>query len=118
MKKSNIFNPAIITIGICIFFSSCMNSPAKSVTSDSTGKKMPFDTTAAQTVIAPADSLAIAVRDVIAKYPGVKADVKNGEVLLTGEIDGLKLQYLITDINTLRPKKVMNKIKVKRSKRK
>jgi len=113
MKTSVIRSSAIfVAIVSYSLFSSCMNSPAESITSDSSNNEGLFDTTAAQIEVAPHDSLEIAVRDVISKYPGVNAAVTNGEVLLTGELDGKKVQYLITDINTLKPKKVTNKIDV------
>ena len=102
-------------LAVCTLFTSCMNRPAESITTDSSNNEGLFDTTAAQVAVAPAeDSLSIAVRDVIAKYPGVKANVENGEILLTGEIVGKKLQYLITDLNTLRPKNIVNKMTVKK----
>jgi len=99
---------------VCTFFTSCMNKPAESINTDSSNNEGAFDSSAAEVAVAPQDSLQIAVRNVIAKYPGVNADVNNGEILLTGEIDALKLQYMITDLNTLRPKNIVNKLTVKR----
>ncbi|TDH24657.1 hypothetical protein EXU57_15080 [Segetibacter sp. 3557_3] len=96
----------------CVMVKACMNKPAESISTDSSANAGPFDTTAAQVVLAPHDSLAIAVRDVIARYPGVAAEVHNGEVTLTGNIEGKKIQYLVTDITTLRPKKLVNQLKV------
>ena len=93
---------------------SCMNRPAESITTEASKNEGSFDTTAVQVTVAPQDSLKIAIRNVISKYPGVKADVNDGEVILTGKIEGKRLQYLITEINTQMPKKVTNQLSVKK----
>jgi hypothetical protein len=115
MNSRTITNPTLwLTIITGVMFSSCMNSPAESITTDSSNNEGSFDTTAAQIVVAPHDSLEIAVRDVISKYPGVNAEINNGEIVLTGEIEGTKVQYLVTDITALRPRKLSNKLKVRK----
>ncbi|MES1217473.1 MAG: BON domain-containing protein [Bacteroidota bacterium] len=64
-------------------------------------------------VISADDSLAKNIVDAIKDNPGVKADVKDGVVTLTGDIKKSDLPKLIQKVNALRPKKVDNKLTVK-----
>ena len=67
----------------------------------------------APVVIAADDPLAKSVADAIKDYPGVNADVKDGVVTLTGEIKRPSLQKLMKSLNSLKPKKIDNKLTVK-----
>ncbi|MEJ0101045.1 MAG: BON domain-containing protein [Bacteroidota bacterium] len=59
------------------------------------------------------DPLAKNIVDAIKDNPGVKADVKDGVVTLTGEIKKTDLPKLIQKISALKPKKIDNKLTIK-----
>ncbi len=59
------------------------------------------------------DALTKAVKDVVKDYGSVTADVKDGIVTLTGNIQKSQLQKLIMALNTLKPKKIDNKLTIK-----
>jgi hypothetical protein len=67
----------------------------------------------APVVIAADDPLSKGVTDAIKDYPGVKADVKDGVVTLTGDIKRAELQKLMMSLHTLKPKKIDNKLTIK-----
>ncbi|WP_315815771.1 hypothetical protein [Paraflavitalea speifideaquila] len=64
-------------------------------------------------VISPDETLNKAVADVIKAYNGVKADVKDGVVTLTGEIKKTQLPTLMPLLHALKPKKIENKLTIK-----
>ncbi len=53
------------------------------------------------------------VADATKDFPTVKAEVKNGVVLLTGEINKASLITLMQHLSILKPKKIDNKLTVK-----
>lgn len=59
------------------------------------------------------DPLNKAVGDLLKDYGTVKAEVKDGVVTLTGDIKRSELQKLIIALNTLKPKKIENKLTIK-----
>ena len=59
------------------------------------------------------ETLRSSVSDVVKKYKGVEADVKDGVVTLRGEIKRDNLQDLIVSLNELKPKKVENQLVIK-----
>ena len=59
------------------------------------------------------ETLTTSVNDVVKKYKGVEADVKDGVVTLRGEIKRDNLQNLIISLNELKPKKVENQLVIK-----
>ena len=67
----------------------------------------------APVVIAADDPLSKAVTDAIKDYPGVKAEVKDGVITLTGDIKKDALKKLMPVLQALKPKKVDNKLTVK-----
>ena len=67
----------------------------------------------AAVVISPDPALQEAVNGVVKTYSKVKADVKDGVVTLTGEIERAKLQDLMMALNALNPKKVDNQLTIK-----
>jgi uncharacterized lipoprotein YajG len=71
--------------------------------------------TVAQTapvVIAEDDTLSKNTVDAVKDFPGVKAEVMNGEINLTGEITREKLQQLMMSLNALHPKKINNNLTI------
>lgn len=65
-------------------------------------------------VISPDETLQNAANDVVKAYNGVKADVKDGVVTLTGEIRKAELTVLMPLLHALQPKKIENKLTVKK----
>jgi hyperosmotically inducible periplasmic protein len=59
------------------------------------------------------DPLTKGVADATKDFPGVKADVKDGVITLTGEIKRASMQKLMMGLNTLKPKKIENKLTIK-----
>lgn len=65
-------------------------------------------------VVINADSTLIkSVADATKDFPGVKADVTDGVITLTGDITRDKLRTLMMSLNTLKPKKIDNKLTIK-----
>lgn len=60
-------------------------------------------------VISSDETLKAAVNEAIKAYRGVKADVKDGVVTLTGEIKKTELAILMPMLHALKPKKIENK---------
>lgn len=67
----------------------------------------------APVVIADDDPLSKGVADATKDYPGVKASVQDGVITLTGDIKKADLKKLMMSLNTLKPKKIDNKLTVK-----
>lgn len=63
--------------------------------------------------IAADDPISKGVTDAIKDFPGVKAEVKDGVITLTGEIKRTSLKTLMMALNTLKPKKIENKLTIK-----
>ncbi|MEO5681474.1 MAG: BON domain-containing protein [Chitinophagaceae bacterium] len=59
------------------------------------------------------DPLVKGVTDATKDFPGVKADVKDGVITLTGDIKRSSLPMLMKSLNTLKPKKIENKLTIK-----
>ena len=70
-------------------------------------------TPAAPVEIAGDDMLQNGVRDAVKDFPGVQAEVTNGEINLTGDIKRSDLQRLMMSLNSLKPKKINNKLTIK-----
>ena len=66
----------------------------------------------APVVIAADDPLTKAVADAVKDHPTVKAEVKDGVITLTGEIKKDALKKLMPLLQSLKPKKVDNKLTV------
>lgn len=64
--------------------------------------------------ISPDEILQTAVNEAIKAYNGVKAEVKDGVVTLTGEIRKAELTVLMPMLHGLKPKKIENKLTVKK----
>ena len=67
----------------------------------------------APVVITADDPLKASVDATIKTYPGVSATIQDGVVTLTGEIKKADLQKLMMALNTLKPKKIENKLTIK-----
>jgi osmotically-inducible protein OsmY len=63
--------------------------------------------------INPDDELIKGVTDATKDFPGVKADVKDGVITLTGNIKRSSLPKLMQSLNSLKPKKVDNQLTIK-----
>jgi hyperosmotically inducible periplasmic protein len=63
--------------------------------------------------VATVDALTTGVTDATKDFPGVKADVKDGVITLTGDIKRSSLPMLMKALNTLKPKKIDNKLTIK-----
>lgn len=96
------------------FFNSCKNKAKESEPETTTVAPTQIDTATATppVVIAPYDTLAAGVRDATKDYPGVTANVENGEITLTGDITRDKLTKLMTSLHSLHPKKINNNLKI------
>lgn len=68
---------------------------------------------AAPVEVSPDAALETGVRDATKDYPGVTANVANGEVTLTGTIERDRLPSLMQSLHALNPKKVNNNLTVK-----
>lgn len=65
-------------------------------------------------VVVNADStLMQGVTDATKDFPSVKAEINNGVVTLTGSIKRDNLKTLMMSLNTLKPKKIENKLTIK-----
>ena len=101
------------------FVSSCKSKTDKDNQANDTSTMAPSGDTASSTnmqapvSVAPYDTLAAGVRDATKDFPGVKADVDNGEITLTGEIKRDQLQRLMMAVSSLHAKKVNNRLTIK-----
>jgi len=97
----------------CLAVTACKSKPKESDNTNTTTEMPPPAPTPAPVVISSDDSLKTGVRDATKDYPGVNADVNNGEITLTGEIQRSKLPQLMMTLNSLRPKKINNNLTIK-----
>ncbi len=63
--------------------------------------------------IATNDALSTGVRDAVKDHPGVKAEVTNNEIYLTGEIKRSDLPALMQKLSSLNAKKINNNLTIK-----
>lgn len=63
--------------------------------------------------ISPDAQLTTAVAEVVKMYNGVKAEIKDGVVTLTGTIKKVELPKLMAALSALQPKKIENKLTIK-----
>jgi hyperosmotically inducible periplasmic protein len=64
-------------------------------------------------IVTADDPLIKGVTDATKDFPGVKAEVKDGVITLTGDIKRSSLPKLMMALNTLKPKKIENKLTIK-----
>ena len=69
--------------------------------------------TQAPVEIAPDTALTSGVADAVKDFPGVNAQVNDGEITLTGQITRAKLPTLMQSLSTLKPKKINNQLTIK-----
>ena len=95
-------------------FNACKNKAKQNEPETTTVAPAQIDTNIAPppVTIAPYDTLAAGVKDATKDYPGVTANVENGEITLTGDITRDKLTKLMTSLHSLHPKKVNNNLKI------
>lgn len=115
MKRSDLkvlFVGCMLSTGI--YFTSCKGkSKDTGNTIDTAAAIAPAPVTPAPVEVATDDALTAGVKDATKDYTGVKADVNNGEVTLTGEIQRSKLADLMMSLNSLKPKKINNQLTIK-----
>nr|AIA11159.1 Unknown Function [uncultured bacterium] len=104
-----------LVLGTGIFFTSCKGKSDKSDNETTVTAPVDTPTTAADApvVIAADDSLKTGVKDATKDFPGVKADVNNGEITLTGQVERSRLPTLMQSLQSLRPKKINNNLTIK-----
>lgn len=116
MKTLN-FKVVLVAImcAASVYLTACKSKPKETQATEA-----PSTTTPEQTAPAPApveisndNALTAGVRDATKDYPGVKADVNNGEITLTGEIQRSRLPNLMQSLNSLKPKKINNQLTIK-----
>jgi osmotically-inducible protein OsmY len=83
----------------------------KTVQNNTTTAPAPQST--APVTITADDPLSGGVRDATKDYPGVNATVADGVITLTGEIKKASLPNLMMALNSLKPKKIDNKLTIK-----
>lgn len=97
-----------------VYLTSCKSKPKDTGnTIDTTSMNTPAPVTPAPVTVAPDDSLTTGVKDATKDYPGVKAEVNNGEITLTGEVKRNRLANLLMSLNSLKPKKINNQLTIK-----
>ena len=99
----------LLSTGVAV--TSCKSKP-KETTNDNTTVTTP-EPVPAPVVISADDSLRSGITDATKDFPGVTATVNNGEITLTGEVTRSRLPTLIQSLNSLRPKKINNKLTIK-----
>jgi len=97
-----------------VSLASCKSKPKDTgTTADTTSMTAPAPVSPAPVEVASDTALERGVRDATKDYPGVKAEVNNGEITLTGEVKRSKLANLLMSLNSLKPKKINNQLTVK-----
>lgn len=105
---------AALTLSTGVYFTSCKGKAKDNGnTADTTSMTAPAPVSPAPVEIAPDTALQAGVRDATKDYPGVKADVNNGEITLTGEVKRSRLANLMMSLNSLKPKKINNQLTIK-----
>jgi len=108
MKKSNWVLAFLIAVFSVTATTSCKNKKAESTTqennSNNSNNSVEINNDA---------TLSSSVNDVVKKYNGVEADVKDGVVTLRGNIKQDDLQSLIRKVQELKPRKVENQLVIK-----
>ncbi|MEJ7770188.1 MAG: BON domain-containing protein [Chitinophagaceae bacterium] len=66
----------------------------------------------APVVVATDNALETGVKDAVKDFPGVQAEVSDGEINLTGNIKRSELQKLMRSLNALKAKKINNKLTI------
>ena len=92
---------------------SCKGKPKDTGTTADTSVTTTAPVTPAPVEITADDSLSRGITDATKDFPGVKAEVVNGEVTLTGELQRSKLPGLMQSLSSLKPKKINNKLTLK-----
>ena len=109
MKRTNFFLFAILVAALN--FTSCKGKdkkddiPADTPATTTTTPETPAVTTA-PVVVSSDEQLRKGVTDATKDYPGVKAEVTDSVIVLTGEIKRADWQKLNPTLNSLHPKRV------------
>jgi hypothetical protein len=89
----------------------CKSKPKETTTAD-TVVTVDTATKPAPVEIAADDELTKNTKDAVKDFPGVTAEVKDGEITLTGNITRDRLQKLMMALNALHPKKINNNLTI------
>lgn len=111
--KKQFLRPFLFTALLfsAVQFQACKSKPkdshpvADTVAADTAVKTAPV-------VIAQDDELTRNTKDAVKDFPEVHAEVKDGEITLTGNVSRERLQKLMMSLNALHPKKVNNNLTI------
>lgn len=92
---------------------SCKGKDEDKTTPETTSPTTNTTPNTAPVEISPDESLRKGVTDATKDFPGVNADVTNGVITLTGEIEKDRVSTLIQSLNALNAKQVVNKLTYK-----
>ncbi|MEO6721871.1 MAG: hypothetical protein ABIN67_15995 [Ferruginibacter sp.] len=109
MKKRNflLFIPALFIVAFS--FSSCKGKDKKetdATTETTTAIDTPAVTTTAPVMVNDDEALRKGVTDATKDYPGVKAEVSDSVIVLSGEIKRADWKKLNPTLNSLHPKRI------------
>lgn len=91
----------------------CKTNAEQSVKSIDGVKKVVNNITVAAVTISGDNKLNSDAATIVAKYPGVQAEVNDGVITLRGELQRSSLQQLMMDLTALQPKKIENQLVLK-----
>ena len=97
-------------VSLLVTGSSCKGKDKDKTTPETT---TPTTNTTAPVEISPDETLRKGVTDATKDFPGVNADVSNGVITLTGEIEKDRYLTLKQSLDALQPKQVVNNLKYK-----
>ena len=91
----------------------CRTSAEQAVKGIDGVKKVVNNITVVPVTIAPDNQLQTNVTNVVSRYPGVQADVSNGQVTLRGQIENRdQLQQLMMELSSLNAGKINNQLTI------
>jgi hypothetical protein len=111
MKKLFLKTGLILSLSaMALNFSACNNNKVKETQTEVSNE---LDSINAPDIdITPDSKLENDVEVAIKGFEGVRADVEDGVVILTGQISRDRLPALMKAVNDLKPKKVDNKLEI------
>lgn len=110
-------NAKVLLVGLVfsagISFTACKGKQKEPEPAQTTAPAQTTEPAPAPVEITADDPLKEGVKDATKDFPGVNAEVANGEITLTGNIERSRLQTLMQSLNSLRPKKINNQLTIK-----
>lgn len=110
--KWRIFIVALM-VSTSVLVTSCKGKNKESSATSDTSSVSSTPGNTAPVEVAGDEALTTGVTDATKDYPGVVATVSNGEITLTGEVQRSRLPNLMQSLNSLKPKKINNNLKIK-----